>query len=1270
MSLHSRASFSPAATLGTLLLCIALVSPGPPRIVPAAGTSPGWLPQGPSRSAPLGGFTFGNVTFTGNLTQDFPGGPVYVNSNASAWGSGNTILALYLAHNSTDLFLGVEEVITGNSLMVFLGNGAVGGMGTDNLSGLNAWGRAISFDSPVSDFAAVYFGGRNTNTSGFDVYQILTPPSDSNSTPSDRAIASQSYFQGANDSVEIGIPLSALYPVNPSTKENLSVSAFVVGGSGSWVGSGIPYPQVGAYNAGGSQATFLVNDTLRFLVSGLRIVSPAPINVAIVFNDHQPVYEIAGQSVYNLPWTEAHATAEYIEQPLLLREFPQVNVTYELSGSLLWQLENISGDPGFNDSFIQGAFLPYSSLNTSQNRSLLSNLTDDYFSVPGYVYDFPEPASRLYLQLDKLWSSGTALNASQYEDAKVLWFLFEVSTDLVEGRLGPSWTSPALWALHNQTVFSQADLVTILQYSRWLTGQVIPAFRSVMWGNTTGTDNTELFTSPFYHPLTPLLLTPSISGPSGSISKGVYASDVLAQMNLSRDQFDRIFGQYPRGLYASEAAVSEAMVPMVSASGAQWTATDEWTLQQSGVPASAWGDPSHPVSDLENLYTPYIVSGANGSSTIMLFRDAPLSNAWAFNDGNLPTATAVADILNYLKAVDGAIPVGDHPRTLVTLMLDGENWQFMSPFADDGIPFLQDLYSALVQNRTYLHTVTPSQFMDSLRGQPWLLPTLGSVATGTWNQGSGTSAPEQSNPSLTQWSGYPAQDWMWQALDQVRNQVLGFQQAWGLKEIENLTPFEQNLSANTPQGNLTRAWYGIYNAEGSDWFFQMAPWTISGANTAPFNLTFQGDLAYALSELHPATTLPPSIRTFIADPNPVAQGSTTWINVSVSGGNGSLQFTYLGLPSGCTTQDLAALPCNPSTSGNFTVRIFVNDSLGRSANATLVLTVSPPIAPASVSVQPSIATVLILHALNLTAVVRCTTPSGACPSAVNLTWTSSDPASTLTPEANGAARFLAGPNPGNVSVSVHASLNGITRISPFATIHVVSAPPLSVVSNASPSSGTVPFTVDFTSSVKGGTPPYTSTWQFGDGTRSASGNVTHTYDRGGSFLAELWVNDSSVPLVQGYHRSFTINVSGLSVVLSIPGRIDLGAPVVLTATVRGAIGWTAYSWAGLPTGCSSVNQSAVHCTPTEVGNFSIAVQVNDSAGQVARNTTYLLVIPPSCGCINPGSTSVPVLLALGGLAAVLAVALLLWKRHRGAIPPSGPAPNASTPKDPLDPPAP
>ena len=58
---------------------------------------------------------------------------------------------------------------------------------------------------------------------------------------------------------------------------------------------------------------------------------------------------------------------------------------------------------------------------------------------------------------------------------------------------------------------------------------------------------------------------------------------------------------------------------------------------------------------------------------------------------------------------------------------------------------------------------------------------------------------------------------------------------------------------------------------------------------------------------------------------------------------------------------------------------------------------------------------------------------------------------------------------------------------------------LQVSCSVSPTSGTVPLTVNLTSRVQGNTPSYTLVVDFGDGTSSTAGDVSHTYPNAGSY---------------------------------------------------------------------------------------------------------------------------------------------------------------------------
>ena len=68
---------------------------------------------------------------------------------------------------------------------------------------------------------------------------------------------------------------------------------------------------------------------------------------------------------------------------------------------------------------------------------------------------------------------------------------------------------------------------------------------------------------------------------------------------------------------------------------------------------------------------------------------------------------------------------------------------------------------------------------------------------------------------------------------------------------------------------------------------------------------------------------------------------------------------------------------------------------------------------------------------------------------------------------------------------------------------------LSVAISATPTQGPAPLTVNFSALVQYGTPPYNYTWIFGNGNRSWGANVSTTYTVAGTYVAGVFVTDSS-----------------------------------------------------------------------------------------------------------------------------------------------------------------
>jgi hypothetical protein len=73
--------------------------------------------------------------------------------------------------------------------------------------------------------------------------------------------------------------------------------------------------------------------------------------------------------------------------------------------------------------------------------------------------------------------------------------------------------------------------------------------------------------------------------------------------------------------------------------------------------------------------------------------------------------------------------------------------------------------------------------------------------------------------------------------------------------------------------------------------------------------------------------------------------------------------------------------------------------------------------------------------------------------------------------------------------------------------------------------------------------------------------------------------------------------------------IDVGLPTTLVSTEQGGTGPFTWSYAGLPTGCSSANRASLTCSPSAAGTFNITVTVIDAFGETAVANLSIVVNP-------------------------------------------------------------
>src|SRR5206468_8953828 len=143
----------------------------------------------------------------------------------------------------------------------------------------------------------------------------------------------------------------------------------------------------------------------------------------------------------------------------------------------------------------------------------------------------------------------------------------------------------------------------------------------------------ELTTTPFYHPILPLLLDKKLAReamPEVKLPRytGGYPDDAEVHVRRAVEQHARLFGKAPAGMWPAEGSVCQPMLPLLARHGVRWIATDEEVLGESThgfVGRDAHGHVRNP----DRMYRPYKVREADSELSVV-FRDHALSDRIGF----------------------------------------------------------------------------------------------------------------------------------------------------------------------------------------------------------------------------------------------------------------------------------------------------------------------------------------------------------------------------------------------------------------------------------------------------------------------------------------------------------------------------------------------------------------------------------------------------------------------------------------------------------------
>src|SRR2546426_5464111 len=170
-------------------------------------------------------------------------------------------------------------------------------------------------------------------------------------------------------------------------------------------------------------------------------------------------------------------------------------------------------------------------------------------------------------------------------------------------------------------------------------------------------------------------------------------------------------------------------------------------------------------------------------------------------------------------------------------------------------------------------------------------------------------------------------------------------------------------------------------------------------------------------------------------------------------------------------------------------------------------------------------------------------------------------------------------------------------------------PTLSASFTYSPSSPQRGQAVSFTGSVSGGSPPYSYSWSFGDGSTGMGSSPQHTYSSTGTPTVALTVKDNG-SLQQTTTSQQSLTVSGVPPPLTAsfaysPSSTQAGEPVTFTASASGGTSPFTFSWS-FGDGSTGTGSPVTH-TYSSVGSYTTALTVKDSSTPLKTATSQKTV---------------------------------------------------------------
>jgi len=569
----------------------------------------------------------------------------------------------------------------------------------------------------------------------------------------------------------------------------------------------------------------------------------------IIWHQHQPCYIDPESDQLQGPWVRTHGTKDYYDMTAIVEKYPHVHFTVNLTSSLIYQLQEyyvrrlkpfvdiknnkvnakkyFSKYGGKTDPWIDLALKPTEEFSDKDLAYLLTNVWNAFGVSEVVINRYPQykRLKEKYLCLGK-----DGLNTQDLREIKFWFYIALFDPDFLESpqklATGVNLDLTDLIQKNSDGTYelkkkiTEEDCNRIVAETYKVLSAIIPLHKKLAYNALRKTGQIELITTPYYHPILPLIYDSDLAKicqPNSVLPpRFSFPEDAEAQIQKAIVYFKKIFGIKPYGMWPAEGAVAHDIIPLFAKNGIIWIATDQKILERSIPPG-------------KSIFYPYVVSSKceddKKSNVVIVFRETTLSDKIGFVYKNYRGEEAAEDFIN---SVLQYMPGNGEPDRLLTVILDGENaWEWYV-YDNDGKIFLNELYRrlSLLYETGEVVTTTVSEFImgnprrnipahpvESLPKLDWLYP-------GSWI-----------NANFDTWIGEDEENKAWEYLLTARNDL----RASGIPQPK--------LKSKYPEEG-TRAWYeykaweSMYAAEGSDWFWWYGTDQNAPAGDKPFDIAF------------------------------------------------------------------------------------------------------------------------------------------------------------------------------------------------------------------------------------------------------------------------------------------------------------------------------------------------------------------------------------------------------------------------------------------------